>query len=173
MGRIQVNIGLNDADSLGSINISNSMTLDVGNVVQTGSFTLSSGEAFMPITKTTDSYEDQWNEKGYFMYIKNTSSNSSAHLSILVTAECNESGGTPGYTTVQRLYAGEFTWMNAASNIASGVTNPRAIRVENNSGEEIVLDYAYFNREKIGGPKKEGGVIKPSGTPSGNVPPMY
>ena len=151
MGQIQVNISLNDADSLGSINISDSMTLDVGDVVQTGSFTLSPVEDFMPISVATDSYEDQWNETGYFMYIKNTSSNPSAYLSILVTATCTESGGTAGYTTVQRLYGGEWTWMNAASKIASGVTEPRAIKVKNDSSEEIVLDYAYFNREKIGG----------------------
>ena len=148
---MQANISLNDADSLGSINISDSMTLDVGDVVQTGSHTLSPSETFIPITVATDSYEDQWNETGYFMYIKNTSSNPSAYLSITVNSTCNESGGTPGWIAVQRLYAGEFTWMNAASKIASGVTEPRAIRVENNSGEEIVLDYAYFNREKIGG----------------------
>ena len=151
MGQIQVNISLNDADSLGSINISNSMILEVGDVVQTGSHKLTPSENFIPISKATDSYEDQWNETGYFMYIKNTSSNSSAYLSILVTATCNESGGTPGYTTVQRLYGGEWTWMNAASNIASGVAEPRAINIKNESSEEIVLDYAYFNREKIGG----------------------
>ena len=72
MGQIKVNISLNDSASLGNINISDSMELDVGDVVQTGSYKIVPGDGFNPIGWDTATADPPYNETGAFCFIKNT-----------------------------------------------------------------------------------------------------
>jgi hypothetical protein len=154
MGQIQVNISLNDADTYGGINISNSMTLEVGDIVETGSYKLIVGESYSLVGRNNAETDPPYNEKGTFAYIKNTSTDVSCYIEVRQYIEAAEHSGSGGTIVNQRLYAGEWTWINAASPIASGTDVGRNINIYNNSGVNTVVDYAVFSRKNIGGPNK-------------------
>ncbi len=154
MGQIQVNISLNDADTYGGINISNSMTLEVGDIVETGSHKIVPGDGFSLVGRNSAETDPPYNETGAFAYIKNTSTNPSNYVNVRQYIESAEHSGSGGTIINQRLYGGEFAWINAASPIASGTNVGRNINVNNVSGDTVIIDYAVFSRKKIGGPTK-------------------
>jgi hypothetical protein len=154
MGQIQVNISLNDADSYGGINISNSMILEVGDIIETGSYKIVPGDAFSLVGRDSTEKDPPYNETGTFAYIKNTSTNPSTYINVRQYIEAAEHSGSGGTIINQRLYGGEFTWINAASPIASGTNVGRNINVSNVSDDTVIIDYAVFSRKKIGGPTK-------------------
>ena len=170
MGQIQVNISLNDADSYGGINISNSMTLDVGDIIETGSYKLIVGESFSLVGRNILETDPPYNETGAFAYIKNTSTDISSYIEVRTYLTAAETSGTAGTHTIQRLYGGEWTWLNGASKIASGAAEPRSINIRNNSSEETIIDYAVFSRKSIGGPTK---IKNGNGSSTNHVPPHH
>ena len=149
-GKLKVSIGIQDGDTLGGINISSSMNLDVGVIVQTGSEVLLKDDSFMPLNTVSTATDPPYNQKGAFMFIKNCSENGYLEIKTYITAA--EATGSGTYLTTQRLYAYEFTWLNLASPDASNTTSPRIVRLENTTNETIQVEYALFSREKITGP---------------------
>ena len=102
----------------------------------------------MPLSWNSTSTDPPYNQKGAFIYIfnhGNFGTDSTGYVEVKTYATCTEAGGD-NYPTIQRLYKGEFCWLNLASPQASGTTAPRIANISNKSNFNINIDYALFSR---------------------------
>ena len=151
-GQIKINLSLNDGDTLGGINISNGMTLNVGNVLETASQTMSPTETIMPLGYNSTLTDPPYNSTGAYIYIRNGALNSEdSYLEVKTYITTAEATGSATFLTTQRLYGGEFTWLNLASSIASGTTSPRVVEITAGGTDYSYLEYALFSRDNING----------------------
>ena len=141
---LNVNIAYDDANSIAAtgMNYSDTMSLNVGPLVESGTMDLAPGETIVLVHNAAAGMTV--NTNGVFILIKNKSGGNKLEIETSITAA--EASGGATYITAGRLGVGEFNWINLAGENESGSTYSRALRVKNNSSENIIFSFSIFSR---------------------------